>query len=519
VIRTLNVLNQINISTRSLFLGSILFYSIIASQTKSSNIFLDSFPISLIHHEFKLIGNDEFHSVSIIRPFLLPETEDIPEMSYINQIAYNSNHPNIDNYGEFFALKGINNLSNYRISYSNKWLFLNLEPYISRKQNLSSIEHDQFGVFSSVNNSLYNHGYYYRGRDVIRSGFKQSALILHYNGIGLGYGNMSNWWGPGFHSSITLSSNSPGFNSIFFGSFKTINLKKLGFGFRIIISELENHEQMPYYFSGLAAYATYKSEPRLTFGFFRYHLSGGEDISAITNFEGEWSIKDAAKLIFEPLFGQRKAVMSYTNINTPGYDRWDQVLTGFIDLTFNRSLLKLYIEVSSDDNRANFTDLKAHWDHTLGYMLGFRKYFLFGNNKIIIASEYLSTKISNTIKFWRGDLNQPNYYTRKQFDYSTYRGRKYGAHSGPSSDDLIILLGFYSQNKSIFFYYNKERHGIKGLKFPEKKQELNFLYNYDINDHHSIFINIEYEKVYNWLNNQGQVSNSNVLWLGYSISL
>ena len=113
----------------------------------------------------------------------------------------------------------------------------------------------------------------------------------------------------------------------------------------------------------------------------------------------EWSIKDAAQLIFEPLFGQSKSGLPYTNINTPGYDRWDQVLTGFIDLTFNRSLLKLYIEVSSDDNRANFTDLKAHWDHTLGYMLGFRKYFLIGNNKIIIASEYLSTKISNTLKF------------------------------------------------------------------------------------------------------------------------
>ena len=29
----------------------------------------------------------------------------------------------------------------------------------------------------------------------------------------------------------------------------------------------------------------------------------------------------------------------------------------------------------------------------------------------------------------------------------------------------------------------------------------------------------EYEKVYNWLNDQGRVSNSTVLWLGYSITL
>ena len=35
--------------------------------------------------------------------------------------------------------------------------------------------------------------------------------------------------------------------------------------------------------------------------------------------------------------------------------------------------MEVYADVASDDNRGNLTDLKAHWDHTLGYQFGFKK--------------------------------------------------------------------------------------------------------------------------------------------------
>ena len=37
--------------------------------------------------------------------------------------------------------------------------------------------------------------------------------------------------------------------------------------------------------------------------------------------------------------------------------------------------INLYTEIASDDNRANFTDLRAHWDHTLGYLVGLNKIY------------------------------------------------------------------------------------------------------------------------------------------------
>ena len=33
--------------------------------------------------------------------------------------------------------------------------------------------------------------------------------------------------------------------------------------------------------------------------------------------------------------------------------------------------------IGTDDSRANYTDLRAHWDHNIGYVIGFRKYEIF----------------------------------------------------------------------------------------------------------------------------------------------
>ena len=68
----------------------------------------------------------------------------------------------------------------------------------------------------------------------------------------------------------------------------------------------------------------------------------------------------------EPLFGQNKAGISYTQPNTPGFDAWDQLLSGYIKIKFPKDGIEFYADVKSDDNRETL-QLRAHWDHTLGY--------------------------------------------------------------------------------------------------------------------------------------------------------
>ena len=50
--------------------------------------------------------------------------------------------------------------------------------------------------------------------------------------------------------------------------------------------------------------------------------------------------------------------------------------------------LEFYLELASDDNRSNLTDLIAHWDHTLGYLVGVSKYSYLNNNPFFVEHSY-----------------------------------------------------------------------------------------------------------------------------------
>ena len=486
-------------------------------QNYISNIFLDSFPINLIKNELDLIIDNDFNSNNTIRPLLLNNKgKKTFELGFSNQLVINSGHPNIDNSGIFYALNGNTNMTSFYYTISKKNLFIQLSPYQINKNIEKPDISELTNPFAHLNSS-YDYKDYNKSGTV---GLRESLFLLHYKGFGVSYGNMNNWWGPGMHSSMTFSSNSSGFRSIQFGTFRPININKVNLNFRVLATQMKNKYNNPYFLTGSAFSISYKSDPTFTIGVFRYHLSGGfGNLSDITSLDSEWSLKDAVTLIFEPLFGQSKTGLQYTNIGSPGYDKWDQVLTGFGELIFPKDHLKIYFEISSDDNRANFTDLKAHWDHTLGYLYGFRKYYYFNNNIVLFGFEYLSTKTSNTMKFWRGGLNQENYYTRKEYDFSSFNGRRFGAHSGSSSDDLIFMFGLGNEKSMAFVSYNNERHGIKSMTHPELKTEYVMSFNRNISDNNSAFIKLEYEKIKNFGFIQNNISVSKLVWLGYSFTI
>ncbi|SVE19655.1 uncharacterized protein METZ01_LOCUS472509, partial [marine metagenome] len=229
---------------------------------------------------------------------------------------------------------------------------------------------------------------------------------------------------------------------------------------------------------------------------------------------------DAARLVFEPLFGQSKRNLDYVIPGTPGFDAWDEILTGFVKLTYPDENLELYVDIASDDNRGNLTDFKAHWDHTLGYMIGLKKFTRFKRWDTFIGVEYLTTRISNTFnpKFYRGNEG-PNYYAKSIYDYFTYNGRFMGAHSGSSSDDLIFLLGAGNSKSMTFLSYNKERHGIKDITYPELKTEITLTFYKTILKKHIVFLTLEYEKIRNFAFIQDNISESKLIWFGYSFSL
>ncbi len=436
-------------------------------------------------------------------------------VSFYTQFISNSGHPNLDNNAELFAPSRTTNIISARLEYATPWLSLSLEPYsISYNGGLNASQ--TLGSFGVLNN---NHNI---SGNKTRVGFRQSRLIFHYKGVGVGYGNMSHWWGPGFHSAIALSNNAPSQETYALGTFKDIQIGKFSFGSQIIAMPYESNTGSQLYFSGLKGHLSHHAEnTTITIGLHRTYLSGDfSNLSSTTISTNKWSLVDAAKLVIEPLFGQSKKNLGYTAPGTPGFDAWDEVLTGYVKLAFPKSGLTVYADVASDDNRGNLTDLFAHWDHTLGYQLGITKETKLNHYRVFSGVEFLTTRVSNTFnpKFYRGG-EPPNYYAKSPYDYFTYQGRRMGAHSGSSSDDLIFVLGVLDDYSSTFVSFNKERHGIKSMSHPELKNEYVLTYQRKMSYYHTAFITLEYEHIKNFGFIQNNVSVSKLVWLGYSFSI
>ena len=484
-----------------------LFTPLLSQSMISSNKF--SMPIKLIMHRLESYSLDKRYEKNESRlenPYF--------NISFQTDVAINSGHPNIDNNAEFYALGKYSRLFSYRVEYGNRWINLELEPYLLSQKN--RFNHDVPNhAFQFLNN--HNQTMYINQNQM---GFKQSRIIIHYQGIGIGYGNMSHWWGPGFHNSIALSSNANSQKTFSLGTFKDIYFGNFSFFSNIIVMPYENIDGVPIFFSGLKTHISYHSKSVIiTLGLNRTYLSGDfqDYLSTNTRFIDEWTAIDAAKLVIEPLFGHSKKNKLYTVIGSPGYDLWDEILTGYMKLTFPKDRLELYLELASDDNRANYTDLIAHWDHTMAFLLGVNQYLRFGQKNMFFGLEYLKMFKSNTEKFYRS--YDYAYYTRKQFDYFSYKSRMMGAHSGPSSDDIIIIFGVDNKNNMIFTTFNRESHGIKNVTYPEIKTEYSLTYQWKITQYHTAFITLEYEKIKNFRFHQNNFSISKLFWIGYSFSI
>ena len=119
---------------------------------------------------------------------------------------------------------------------------------------------------------------------------------------------MSHWWSPGFHSSLTLSSNAPSQESFVMGTLRKIHFNRFSLNTQIILMPYKNKNNNQIYFSGLRTEFTFQSYPVITFGFHRTFLSGEFDQS---NHNGnspiEWSKEDAIRLIVTSLTNLKKA--------------------------------------------------------------------------------------------------------------------------------------------------------------------------------------------------------------------
>jgi hypothetical protein len=187
-------------------------------------------------------------------------------------------------------------------------------------------------------------------------------------------------------------------------------------------------------------------------------------------------------------------------------------MAGFISLHFPNSGLRLFVELGTDDHRQNWMDLRSQPDHSSAAIIGIRKYGLFNNRFLLGGFEYANIKLSYTYKY-RG---AGQWWWKPDYDYSSYDGRRWAAHSGADSDDFYLFFGYNNNNWTFIPGFNYERHGIIGNQNndpPEVKIEFRLDARFTYKKYR---INIYFER--ELLNNSEFVPNkvrrSNVFWFG-----
>ena len=390
-----------------------------------------------------------------------------------NQYYYfNNNLPNLENLNGLYFPKGFGYISGLLFDYSKKYISLSFEPRFSRIHDYDIQISEKEKSFSVLNDVPLGNEYKLRNDD-----FRNVGIKLFYKGLSSGYGNWNTWWGPGIHSSLSLTNNAEGFYHYFI-SLNNFNSAKPYFYYKIKYTwstAMKNSMNNDYYLSSWFLNLKYQN---FEYGISRHILSGGYE-------EGNWSLRDASTVL----------------LTNNKLEYWDQIFDMFFLYNSNKSGLKAFLEIGFPNRTSNITNKII--DHAMGSNIGLRKYGAFGIKELMFGIEY--TRLVQGIYY--NIMPTPNWYDNYKYNYSSYNGRRWAAHAGSDSDDLLLFMGYINNKISFVYGLNFERHGVTFHFPPEVKLESKISISYKINN---IFLTLNYENEY--YEHYGFVDNGQNIW-------
>lgn len=451
-----------------------LQYSVLFSQTH-----IPADPYYTLTYEKKQFNGDLPLQANMFRPLFFKTDSSLLSLKFKNEFYFNDNSPNQENMDLRYISKGIGQFTSFQFSFSNNFISFIAEPYL-----LNTNYFDVNNVKRKTNFSVLNDQELGPNQKPSNKGLRNLLAFIHYKGIGLGVHNGNKWWGPGIHSSLQMTNNTQAFNSQILGTIKEIRFGKFGLYSLYSFSQINNNSgHFAKYFTSLNTRISWYGPILLTFGLSRNYLTGG-----ITNNEYKWKKSDARKIIFEGIFTSNLIDAEYT---VGGHDLWDQTISGYVSIILPKRNLKLYAEFGFNDNRMYLADFLSQPDHSMATIFGIRDFGFRNNKNWIWGFEWTNLMITYSS---RHRLTGPGtWYHRGLYDYSSYHGRRWAAHSGSDSDDWYIYFGYLSDKIMIIPAFNYERHGIVTYRPAEVKFEfrLDSRYKYE-----NIWFGIYFEKQY-----------------------
>ncbi len=390
---------------------------------------------------------------------------------YLNQSFYNNtNLPNLENQNGLYFPKGFGNYSGILFTYQNRLIEFSIEPllFIQRKYPLVIPQKsDAFSVLNDTPIASYNPFM-----------FKNLGVKIKYNGIMISYGNWNRWWGPGIHNSLSMTNNTNGFfnYSISTDGFRKIT-ENIDYKLEYYISNsMKNIFNEKFYLSSINFTLKYN---QIKIGLSKNVLSGGYS-------EIDWDSKDASIVIFT----NDKSLL------------WNSTIDLFINYTSNNGLIA-FLEIGIPNRTFSNKNYNAYRDHSMASILGLRKYNILNIKELFFGFEYARLVQSRYYNM----LPSPNWYDDIKYNYSSYNQRRWAAHIGSDSDDLLLYLGYLINNLSIIYGINYERHGITFNYPPEVKLETRISLSYKLKN---IFMVLNYEDEF--FKHYGFVDRNNNVW-------
>ncbi len=374
----------------------------------------------------------------------------IANIIYSQNFIINSNLPNLENINGIYAPKGHGFITSvqFNIRYSN--FYFSIEPTVANYKEYKIDLPEKSQYFSVLNDVPLNSNIKKSLNKIKNTGF-----IYKNSFVKFGYGNWNRWWGPGVHNSLLITNNSQGFYHYFIG---TNNFHKLFNGIKysidyIVSSSIKNHLEEDFYISFANLKLKYNN---LEFGVSRNILSGGYE-------EIKWDLKKAAQVFF-------------TNENIK---YWDRLNDYYILYNNQKSGLIAFFEYGYPLNRFfGRENTRIYTNHASSSIIGLRKYKAFGTENLMFGVEYIRLIQG----YYYNLIPTPNWYDNIRYNFSSYKNRRWAAHSGTDSDDLFVFLGSIGSRFSFIYGINYERHGVTFHFPPEVKFESKAYFSYKINN-------------------------------------
>ena len=206
----------------------------------SGQIILPADPYNLIKHEQKnYIQNNINLFQTTLRP-QLNKTINQWSLKVRSELFYNNGAPNLENMGNRLIGRGAGLFTGINLSYSGKFVSFTVEPFYFTTQNKEIEDLIREELFTHLNDVRHNGETPY-----VTSGLRETQIYFNYQDFGIGLSNANMWWGPGLHTSLTMTNNTTGFPHLMMGTLREKRYRNVGFNIRYVFSQLDKTENNP----------------------------------------------------------------------------------------------------------------------------------------------------------------------------------------------------------------------------------------------------------------------------------